>query len=350
MWQVIGQPRAVELLRNSLETGRLVHAYLFIGPAHIGKMTLAINLAQALNCESDERPCLECGSCRKIASSGHADVRIIGLARNEDDTEAKLIGIDQIKDIQHSANLPPFEGKAKVFIIDNADLMSNEAANCLLKILEEPADKVTFILLTTSDGLLLPTVVSRCQRLELPPLSIIDEAGELAESTGMEADRARLLAGLSHGRPGWAIAAAGDEGLLLQRREGLDRLLEFIETDIEERFAFVGQLAGRFNQDRSVVYDMLDLWLDYWRDLMLVKLGRNEMITNIDRHDELVGLSGCYGLSGIRNFIKSIWSTVDYLRKNVNPRLALEELALEVPAKEGGAEEVPAKRVSVEYG
>ena len=97
MWQVIGQTSTVSLLQHSLETGTLAHAYLLVGPTHVGKMTLALNLAQALNCEAAERPCLGCASCQKIAAAGHADVQIIGLTQNEDSAEAKLIGIDQIK-------------------------------------------------------------------------------------------------------------------------------------------------------------------------------------------------------------------------------------------------------------
>jgi len=90
MWQVYGQTRVVSLLENSLKNNNLAHAYLLAGPPHVGKMTLALNLAQALNCEADERPCLECAPCKKIASSGHADVQVIGLAKNEDSTEKKL--------------------------------------------------------------------------------------------------------------------------------------------------------------------------------------------------------------------------------------------------------------------
>jgi DNA polymerase-3 subunit delta' len=335
MWQVIGQTRAVSLLQHGLESGKLAHAYLFVGPAHVGKMTLAINLAQALNCEAAERPCLECVSCQKIAAGSHADVQIIGLTRNEDTAEAKLIGIDQIKEIQHSANLPPFEGKHKVFIIDTAELLSIEAANCLLKTLEEPVAKITFILLTINEKLLPATVVSRCQRLELPPLSIAEETSALADRWGIEAERARLLAGLSHGCPGWALAANGDEKLLQQREEGLNRLLDIVRADYEERFTYVAQLAARFSQNRGAVYDILDLWLDYWRDLMLVKLGCHDMITNVDRKDELVDMAGGYRLARIKAFIESIGSATEQLRQNVNTRLALEVMMLDIPEKEG---------------
>jgi DNA polymerase-3 subunit delta' len=336
MWQVIGQTRAVSLLQYSLKAGALAHAYLFVGPQHIGKMTLALNLAQALNCEAIERPGLECTSCIKIAKGSHADVQIIGLTQNDDAAEAKLIGIDQIKELQHSANLPPFEGKHKVFIIDGAELLSIEAANCLLKTLEEPADKVTFILLTVNDRLLPATVVSRCQCLDLLPLSTAEEATALREKWSIEPERARLLAGLSHGCPGWALSANRDDGLIQQRNEELNRLNGIIKADYEERFAYVAQLAARFSQNRSAVYDVLERWLDYWRDLMLVKLGFYDMITNIDRKDELIEIAGSYRLAQIKAFIESIKSAAVQLRQNVNTRLALEVLMLDIPIKEAG--------------
>lgn len=337
MWQVIGQARAVSLLQQSLKAGSLAHAYLLVGPQHVGKMTLAINLAQALNCEAVERPCLECTSCKKIAAGTHADVRVIGLTQNEDEAEAKLISIEQIKEILHSSNLPPFEGKHKVFIIDGAELLSMDAANCLLKTLEEPADKVAFILLTTNDRLLLTTVVSRCQRLELPPLSITEEARALIAKRGIEPEHARLLAGLSHGCPGWALTAAGNDNTLQHRNEEVNQLVDVIKEDYEGRFDYVAQLATRFNQNRGAVYEVLDLWLDYWRDLLLVKLGSHDMITNIDRKNELIEMAGGYRLAQIKDYIESIRAAAEQLRQNVNARLALEVLMLDIPyKKEGG--------------
>jgi DNA polymerase-3 subunit delta' len=350
MWEIIGQTRAVYLLQHSLEADNLAHAYLFVGPPHIGKMTLAVHLAQALNCEAAERPCLKCASCEKIKAGSHSDVQVIGLTSNEDAAESKLIHIEQIEDLQHDASLPPFEGKRKVFIIDPAELLSPSAANSLLKTLEEPADNVTFILLTVNDRLLPTTVISRCQRLELPPLSVAEGTKALTDRLGMEPERARLLAGLSHGCPGWALAAAGDDSLLQQREERLDRMLGIIKADYIERFAYAAQLAAGFNQNRGLVYDILDLWLDYWRDLMLVKLDCHDMITNIDRKDDLVEMAGGYRLSQVKKSIESIRSAAAQLRQNVNTRLALEVLMLDIPRQEGGGAENPNNRISVKYG
>jgi DNA polymerase-3 subunit delta' len=350
MWQVIGQDRAVSLLQNGLEAGTLAHAHLLVGPAHVGKMTLAVNLAQALNCESDERPCQQCTSCKKIASANHADVQVIGLLQNNETAGAKLISIDQIKQLQHAANLPPFEGKHKVFIINEAELLSMEAANCLLKTLEEPVDDVTFILLTTNDRLLPETVISRCQRLELRPLATSEIESVLITNRDIEAERARLLAGLARGCPGWALAAAGDDTLVQHRDETITQLIRILDADYEERFAFVSGLAAQFAQNRATVYDMLELWADFWHDLMLVKMDGISIITNIDRKDELIRIAGNYRLSQIKNCIRSIQATAVQLRQNANTRLALEVLMLDIPGKEPGSYERQAARLSDKYG
>jgi len=341
VWQVVGQNRVVSLLQRSLEREALAHAYLLVGPSHVGKMFLALNLAQALNCAAAEPPCGTCDSCQKIISAKHADVQIIGLVNDASSAEAKPrmeISIDQIRQLQHSSSLPPFEGKYKIFIIDGAEFLSIEAANCLLKTLEEPAGKVIFILLTTDERLMPATVISRCQRLELLPLA----AGEVEvalNQQGVEPQKAKLLARLSRGCLGWALSAASDDGLLQLRMERMERLLDIINADYEERFAYVAQLAAQFSQNRGLVQEVLDLWLDWWRDLMLVKVGCGDTITNVDLEARLVEMVRGYSLTQIKAFIDSIQAAGEQLRQNANPRLVLEVLMLDIPRKEGRSEQ-----------
>ncbi len=352
MWQVVGQTRAVSLLQRSLETGALSHAYLFIGPAHVGKMLLALNLAQALNCTGTEPPCGECAACQKIASAKHADVQIIGLNTGGDSAEAKSrmeISIDHIRQVQHSASLPPFEGRCRVFIINGAEHLSPEAANCLLKTLEEPVDKVVFILLTANEQLLPATVVSRCQRVELLPLppGLIETT--LNQRWGVEMEKAKLLARLSRGCLGWAVSVTLDDGLLRRRAEQLDELLDVIRAGGEERFAYAARLAAQFSQNRGLVTERLALWLDWWRDMMLVKADCSGDITNVDRLVTLVDMARVYSLGQIKAFLNSIQAAGDQLRLNVNPRLVLEVLMLGIPETAGSQQKPPA-RLEVNYG
>ncbi|MFC2012762.1 DNA polymerase III subunit delta' [Chloroflexota bacterium] len=339
MWQVVGQTKTISFLKRSLAKKALAHAYLLIGPTHTGKMTLALNLAKALNCEADEPPCGECSSCQKIIAGKHADVQIIGLTANGNSVEARTrteIGIDQIRQLQHSAGLPPFEGRCKLFIIDGAEFMSSEAANCLLKTLEEPGEKMVFILLTTNERLLPATVVSRCQRLELQPLAAAELEAALCQNQGVDPEQARLLSRLAHGCPGWAIQTNDDPGLLQQRTEKIDQLIDTVNADYEERFTYAAQLATQFSQNRSSVQEILRLWQDWWRDLMLIKTGSGDIITNIDFKDTLVKMAGEYSLAGIKDFITGIQEACIQLRRNASPRLVLEVLMLDMPRRDNG--------------
>ena len=338
MWQVVGHRRAVSLLRRGLEKGTLAHAYLFTGPPRVGKMALALNLAQALNCEAAEPPCGQCSSCLKIASAGHADVQIIALssAADVDDAKARTeIGIDQIRQLQHSASLPPFEGRHKVFIIDGAELLSVGAANCLLKTLEEPVGRVVFVLLAADSGSPPKTVISRCQQLELGPLPAGEVEAALVAKWDIEPARAKLLGRLCRGCFGWALSAALDDDLLSQYSERINGLLDIMNDDYEGRFTYAARLATQFSKNRGLVQDILGTWLEYWRDLLLVKVGLGQAITNLNLEAELADLAGRLSLAEVRAFISSIRLARQQLRQNANPRLVLEVLMLDMPKKAG---------------
>jgi DNA polymerase-3 subunit delta' len=333
MWQVIGQSKAVELLRRSLNSERLSHAYLFVGQPHVGKMTLAVNLAQALNCEQAERPCGQCRSCLHIASDNHPDVQVVSRATGSDSGDAstkKEISITQIKEIQRYAALQPYEGRYRVFIIDGAEYLNEESANCLLKTLEEPPPRVLFVLLTVNDGRLLPTIISRCQRVELFPLSasVIEQA--LIEHWKVAPEKAGLLSRLCHGGIGWAACAAQDESLVQERSQKLEELVSLSDASLDQRFAFAARLATQFSKNRDAVKEMLELWLEWWRDVILTEEGCIQFVTNVDREAILHNHAECYNLTGIRGFIEAIRDAQRQLEQNANPRLVLEVLMLSI--------------------
>ncbi len=328
MWQVIGQEKTLTLLDYGLKTDAIAHAYLLTGPGHVGKGTLAINLAQALNCDGPEPPCGQCHSCQRIREGKHADVTTIGLdSRTE-------IGIDDIRGLQRLANLPPYEGKCKVLIIDGAEYLSIEAANALLKILEEPPPTVVWLLLAAEEERLLPTIISRCQRLELKPVSSERVQEVLVDSHNVDGDKARLLTQLCHGRLGWALSALADPDMLEQRSQRIDKLASLLTAGIEQRFAYAQELAGQFSQDRKAGWEITEIWVDWWRDLMLIKGGCQEAIINVDFKTVLKEQARDLSLSEIKEFLTNLGLLQDAISKNVNPRLALEWLMLNLPRKE----------------
>lgn len=338
MWPVVGQARAISLLEQSLERAAVAHAYLLVGPRHVGKMTLALSLAQALNCQREDRPCGQCPSCRRIALGNHADVQVIGVESGEAEASRPRteISIDQIRELQHSVSLAPFEGEYRVFIIDRAELLSLEAANALLKTLEEPAARVVFILLTADEDGLPATVVSRCRRLALTPLAVAEVERAIRERGQVDAQKARLLARVSHGLVGWALAAAWDERVLEERFQRRDKIINVISGGLESRLAYAMEIADLFARDRPKVLEILELWREWWRDLMLTKLGNRENTTNVDQAEKLKEMAAGFSLSQIRRFMGNIRVAEEQLRQNVSPRLVLEVLILNLPERRNG--------------
>ena len=326
MWQVIGQDRILTLLERSLKEGSMAHAYLLLGPRHVGKGTLAVNLAQALNCDAPKPPCGQCHSCLQILAGKHADVISIGL---DSKTE---IGIDEIRELQHLANLPPYEGKCKVFIIDYAEYLSLEAANSLLKILEEPPPKVVWLLLASDDRPLLPTIVSRCQRLELKPMPL-KQAEQTLGSFGVNPDRMKLLARLCRGRLGWALSALKESELLEQRSLRIAKLSSLLCASLEQRCAYALELATQFSQDRRRVVETMHDWLSWWRDLMLIKCDCVDATTNVDYEMDLGRQAGVLTLDEVRDFVLNLRRALEEISQNVNPRILFEWLMFNMPRR-----------------
>ncbi len=337
MWRVIGQESVVSLLQNSFKKNNLPHAFLISGPNHVGKMTLAVDIARAINCENDNPPCGECESCLKIQQGKHADIQVISLIPQNDDEDKPRteISIDDIRQIQHNVSLPPFEGKHKAFIIEGAESMSIEAANCLLKTLEEPVTQAIFMLLTANAGLIPETVASRCQKISLNPLTATVIENSLITVYDIDNQKASVLSRLSHGCFGWALAAAQDEKILEDYFEKRNKVLEVVSAGLQERFSYAGTLSTQFAKDRAAVYEILDLWLDIWRDVLLLKAGLPESVNNIDIGRQLKQLSAGVDMDGIRNSIRSIQEAKAQLSLNANSRLVLEVMMLDIPVMAG---------------
>ena len=330
MWTTIGHSDAVAGLRRSAEEGRIAHAYLLVGPRQVGKMTLALDMARLVNCTGGEAPCGECGQCRRIAQGVHADVEVLDIESGEGRSRVN-IGIDQVRQLQRAANLKPFEGRCRVFIVDGAERLSEEAANALLKVLEEPPEQVMLVLLTLDADALPPTIASRCRRLELRPLEHRVVAGELKARLGCVPERAEELARLCAGRIGWAIEAASDPALLEERSTTLGAIDVVLRGGLEARLTHANEMAAGFAADRDSAKRALALWLEWWRDVMVVKEGTPELAANLSRSDELAAAGESLSRGQVLRAVESVRQASQDLERNVNPRLALEGLMLSLP-------------------
>jgi DNA polymerase-3 subunit delta' len=334
MWQVYGQDHILRHMEASLKQGRAAHAYLLVGPPHVGKMTLALNLAQGVNCmEGPGEPCGDCVQCTRIARGHHADLRIVGLGRSEEGEPARtVIGIGDVREVLRQVNLKPYEGACTVIIFDRAELMSEDAANALLKTLEEPPPQVLILLLSADAEGILPTVRSRCRRLVLLPVPKAKMVETLVREHHASPEEAERLSRLARGCPGWAITALAEGEEVLDRREAeMDRLTETCASGLNARFNYAGEIATLFSRDRDSAKQQLFLWLRWWRDLLLVKEGGEEYVLNIDRQAELRLQAAQLTSVQIVRFVKRLLETLEALDRNARARLALEMLMLDLP-------------------
>ena len=339
MWQIYGQEHLTRQLAAGLQTGRLAHAYLLVGPPHVGKMTLAVNIAQAVNCpeRAGGAPCGECLQCQRIARGVHPDVQVIGVGSGEEDGPARRdIRIDQVREIEGFLNLSAYEGVGKVVIIDGAELMNTAAANALLKTLEEPPDATLLLLLTANEDALLSTIRSRCRALYLKPLPKAELAQRLVSDYQAGPELAERLAGLSRGCLGQAVNALRDGEILEQRDAELERLQEVCNGGLDARFEYAAELATRFNREREETKELLYLWLRWWRDLLLIKEAADQYVHNADCLTPLRLQAGRLTTAQVAAFLRRLNRTLEALDGNANARLALETLMLNLPPLPGG--------------
>lgn len=359
---LVGQERAVAVLRNALRRDRVAHAYLFSGPDAVGKSTAAFLFAQVLNCEAsgDETPCGACRSCRLIERNSHPDVRLVTIGADARGRRRTEISIDQIRQnprkpresplpIIQDASLKPAIGPHKIYLIDPADRMRAEASNALLKLLEEPPLHVVIILVTSEPSSLLPTVVSRCQQVVFRLAGSEDTEAHLVK-LGTPKSVAASLARLSGGRIAWAIRGARRPELLDVRkalleicagigRRGLPasvRLAEEIKLQASQLAQASSDGDGEGEEadstpagDRAVREELpwcLDVMVSWYRDLLAI--GEGSPLLNPDYEKALRRQFRPQVVAQLECAIEGILETKHAIQRNANIDIALESLAI----------------------
>ena len=279
---VKGQDQAVKFLKTAIGKQKLSHAYIFAGPHGCGRLLLARNFAKAVNCENVEfAPCDSCLACRKIDNNTHPDVKWIGK-----DERSRQIKIDEIRGLEREIVLKPYEGKYKVFIIVEAELMNIEAANSFLKTLEEPPKNSLLVLIVERPKGLPPTIVSRCQIVRLMPLA----TNELTSPDMIE----------------WKNSV----------------LEEFSSDECTQDYAA---------ENRDELSRKLKVLAGWYRDLLVFKATQDEdFLVNTDRIADIKEIAASYRTDKLIRIFENVVSTKQRIEDNVNPKLALSALFKEI--------------------
>jgi len=335
--ELIGQDRAVGMLRAALSRGALHHGLLLAGPEGVGKGTAARLLAQAANCDGPSarqaEPCGACGPCRKIARGVHPDVLVVSEERTmarEGRWEprggrapSRDIVVDQIRDVvDRRLSLKRFEGRRRFVIVDPADAMNPQAQNALLKTLEEPPEDTTLVLVSGAADSLLPTIRSRCLRVPFAPLP----AGLLAarlEAAGRPAEQARLAAALSGGSLGRALSL--DARALEARRRAVEEIASLGPDDARPWIAF----ARERGSDRDAARETCQLVLVWLRDVLVrMAAGDGAALVLADLAPATAAAAARIGPAEVLRRVERTRQALSALRQNASPALALEGMLI----------------------
>ena len=316
---ILGQDNAVSFLARLASGDRLAHAYIFVGPSGVGKRTAALNFAKAINCAGtpDERPCDACVSCKKIDSGNHPDVFIL-----KPDKADAPIKIDSIRSLTRSAYLKAYEARRKVFIIDNASSMTDEAQNALLKTLEEPPPDCTIILISESMNGLLTTIQSRAQPVRFFSLSVEAAKEILTRYHDVGEIEAGILSSITGGSVGRSLELLKGD-FFDKRSKALNAISDgtFFDADFDRA-------------SKADIRLYLDIMLTYYRDMMVAKsVKNNAAFINIDKSQAIISSSKRMKAEDIDDIIKQIILTNSYLDSNANTKLAVAALGLNLTAR-----------------
>jgi DNA polymerase-3 subunit delta' len=252
----------------------------------------------------------------------HPDLAVVQAAQ-----VGGTLKVDQIREQQSSLWLAPYEAKFRVALLLRFEEAHISAQNAFLKTLEEPPPRVILLVTAESPERLLPTVVSRCEVIRLRPLPVDEVMQGLQERWGIAAEQARLLAHISGGRPGYALRLHQTPELLEARRLRLDYHERLLSCNRAQRFEYAEKLA----KDKEALQSTLQTWSSLWRDVLMRAAGSVAPLVNLDRTDEVARLAARFGVYTANDMVAAIQNTSDLLDRNVNSRLAIEVLLLDLP-------------------
>lgn len=320
---ILGQDRLKKNIKNTLKNHRILHAYVIEGQKGLGKKRIAYMLAKGICCRGEEeRPCNQCVSCKKLEHGNHPEIKWL-----EDETSIK---IDAIRQLQKDLQIKPYEGTKKVYIICDADRMTLQAQNALLKTLEEPPEYATILLLTTKASSLLPTILSRCQRMKLIPVKSQEIQQYLVEKKAVSIEEAKVVASFSNGIIGRGLQLLEDEAFKNRRKE----IIRITRDVVDKTSMQLLENVDFFNEGKPYIDEILEIFMGWYRDLLVYKeTKKSDYVINIDEMEEISYQSGKLSLNSMKEMIFIIDKARDNLRSNGNYQLNIEVMLLELKEK-----------------
>jgi DNA polymerase III subunit delta' len=331
-WDLIGHAWSVGMLQRHISTDQLRHAYLFTGPRGVGKRSLALKFAMAINCTESTQPGIPCGKCRncqQIERMQHPDLLLV-----QAEAEGQVLKVEQIRELQHQLSLAPYQSAYRIGLLLRMEEANESAQNALLKTLEEPNDRVVLLLTADMAENLLPTIPSRCEVIPLRPLPLADLAVELQSRQGVDPQKAELIAHVSGGRPGIALSLLQEPERLQKRAAWLQDLLSLLSANHRDRFDYCERNFYSRKDERALIKERLNealsFWLSFWRDVLISTSAADIPLINLDYKDQILRLSAAISSRQAHQLTQRIENSLSRLA-NANLRLLAESIILEWP-------------------
>lgn len=319
--KILGHRQIKDHFQNAVETGKVSHAYILSGEAGMGRKSLANAFALSLLCEKGlAEPCMECHACKQVLSGNHPDLFYVTHEK------PASIGVDDIREqINHTILVRPYSSFYKIYIVDEAEKMTVQAQNALLKTMEEPPAYAVILLLTTNLEGFLPTILSRCVQLKLKPLRDEVVKEYLTQSEGIEERQAEICAAFARGNLGKAIYLADSEEFKLMYNEVLHLLKHLKDTDISELLDYIRKLKD----EKTDIYECLDFMQMWYRDVLMYKTTKDmNLLIFRDEFSSIKHISTVSSYDGLERILESVDKARVRLDANVNMELTMELMLL----------------------
>ena len=305
--------------KKAIQTDKISHSYIFEGPKGVGKKMMAMSLAKALLCQGEDRPCGKCKACTLVEAGTHPDIIKV-------DKDTRTTKIDTIREqVVQNMDIKPYQGPYKIIIVTEADTVTIEGQNAMLKTIEEPPSYGMIILITENLAKLLPTIKSRCIQLRFNPLNQT-QIMEYLQGYPISEVQKEIYAQFAEGSIGTAKKLIEDEDFLEERKTSINYLLDLQKADLMQMYNIQKSIC----EDKEFISSLLEFWLLWYRDLAILKATEEGKLYYLDYKTHLLDMASKLTYNTIDRHIKLIKDATMQINQNIYPTFVIENLLLKI--------------------